>query len=554
MQVKEFDINFSDGIYLLNDIRLEDKILPKGHQLTKDDILFLKIMGIKKITGIKIEATDVPVATALGAIVPHLCGASISYTTPQNNISKIVANEDGIFICSDERIFKFNRISTNMILNVITPYKNVKKGDVIAVIEIFSPIVEQQLIEKVVYSLSGNAPLLMIEKQYKEKAAIIYSRIYNDEEETKHFTNIISKMIKSFEGLEIEFANVYDSKYEVGAVADTLQTAMASHRIVFVIPGAETNHRNGTICAALDEIVDEFIKISIPQHRAHDFAIATRRDVKIIAIPYNYDEVDTSAIDRMVRMAIAKNILDKKDFEILENIIIDSMELNDSEKESLIEPSKKNPNQAQIAAVVLTAGISARAGKNKLMLDVNGKPLFMKAVDAAIKSNAAPVYVVTGHNAEEVEKHLSGLDINIVRNHDYYAGVKTSINLGLKSVPPFCDGAILIPADMPYITVEHLNNMIETFEKGNKKQLCISTYRRKKANPVLWGSKLFDSAKLMPENANVVPTFVEHSDYTKNIEAANKRIIIDINTPYDIEQLKKALEDNDEEKVIIQET
>ena len=53
---------------------------------------------------------------------------------------------------------------------------------------------------------------------------------------------------------------------------------------------------------------------------------------------------------------------------------------------------------------------------------------------------------------ETLEEHLENIDINILRNHDYASGVKTSIRLGLKSVPSSCDGALLIPADMPNIT------------------------------------------------------------------------------------------------------
>ena len=42
MQISEFDISTADGIILLNDIRIDDRVLPQGHKLTREDILFLK--------------------------------------------------------------------------------------------------------------------------------------------------------------------------------------------------------------------------------------------------------------------------------------------------------------------------------------------------------------------------------------------------------------------------------------------------------------------------------------------------------------------------------
>ncbi len=162
--------------------------------------------------------------------------------------------------------------------------------------------------------------------------------------------------------------------------------------------------------------------------------------------------------------------------------------------------------------------------------------MFMKSVRAAIKSKASPVYVVTGYRAEELEEHLQNLDINILRNNDYASGVKTSIRLGLNSVPSFCDGAILLPADMPYITPEYLDKMIASFEKGNRKQLCISYYQGRKYNPILWGRDLYQNADLVPENAHLRVVFIEHHDYTKLVDA-DESACVDINFPYDIEIL-----------------
>ena len=52
---------------------------------------------------------------------------------------------------------------------------------------------------------------------------------------------------------------------------------------------------------------------------------------------------------------------------------------------------------------------------NKLLADVGGKPMVRHVVEAALASQARPVLVVTGHQADEVRAALAGLDVAFVR-------------------------------------------------------------------------------------------------------------------------------------------
>ncbi len=52
-----------------------------------------------------------------------------------------------------------------------------------------------------------------------------------------------------------------------------------------------------------------------------------------------------------------------------------------------------------IGAIVLAAGMSSRMGSNKLLEDVDGKPMIRHTVEAALASQAETVLVVTGQAA-----------------------------------------------------------------------------------------------------------------------------------------------------------
>ena len=538
MKISEFDIATAEGIVLLNDIRLDNHVLPQGHRLSHEDIVLLKGIGIKKITGASTSPDDIVASTALGMIAPLVCGEGLAYTVSKSSCScRLIAAEDGILFCSDERLAKFNRINPYLIINTVLPYKTVKKGDVIGSIKLRCPIIEQSFIDDLTYRLSGNEPLLKISNTDSITAAIIYTEFYNDKSELKHFSNITKRLLKNFP--DIVFEHEIHCNHDCNDVAGSISDASTKYSLVFVIPGLPSSSSADTIPSALRSSADEIICENIPQDTLPDLMLANKKNSKIIVVPYHYDKVTSPLADKYIKMAITKDKLFKSDFPNTNNVLMDTIVLTDEEKENIITPvssSRKNKNDVNIAAVILAAGCSSRARRNKLMIDMDGEPMFMKAVRAAIKSKASPVYVVTGYHAEELEEYLKDLDINILRNNDYLSGVKTSIRLGLRSVPSFCDGAILLPADMPYVSSSYLDKMIKSFTKGQHKQLCISYFDGKKYNPILWGRDLYSKADLVPENSHLRSIFMEHQDYIKLVDA-DANSCVDINFPYDIEIL-----------------
>ena len=60
-----------------------------------------------------------------------------------------------------------------------------------------------------------------------------------------------------------------------------------------------------------------------------------------------------------------------------------------------------------------------------------------------------------------------------------------------------------------------------------------------KKNPVLWSKALYPQADIVPENADIRPVFVEHSDYLTLLEEKDADKFIDVNFPSDLEKLSK---------------
>jgi len=539
MQIQEFNTDKAEGVILIHPIYIDDRSLSRGHQLNQNDLVFLKSVGISHICGIKLQPGDISADNALNSLAEKICGHNLSYTTPENGSCKIVAAGNGVFIASDERIAKFNRMSNLVILNTVQPYKNIKKGEVIAQLTISTPIIEKELIKDMLIRLSGNDALLGISSKLTTDAAVIYTRLQNDEEENIHFTAVTRKLIKNLAELGINLVEEYNISHDVENIADTIQSALRFYPLVFVLPATSTVHNQDTLPTALNRLVDDIICENIPQNNCSDLLIATKRNSKIIGIPYNYDSISSPLVDRFIKMAITKEALSQADFAHPEMPTLAKTELSEAEKAGLVANRNSRSREKYIAAVILAAGTATRARCNKLMVEVDGKPLFMKTVEAALKSKASPIFVVTGYQAEKIEKCLENIDVNVLHNYEYSSGVKTSIRIGLRSVPSYCDGAILIPADMPNITPEHLDNMIDAFRLDESRQILATSDGKDKCNPVLWSRELYAEAELVPENADVREIFIEHADYTKYIRA-DKELCLDVNFPYDVEVILKS--------------
>ncbi|MBP5399045.1 MAG: NTP transferase domain-containing protein [Alphaproteobacteria bacterium] len=539
MEINEFELSAADGILLLNDIRIEDRFFPQGHKLNREDISFLKSYGIKKITGVRACNSDIKSALALGMIAPQICGENLGYVVSKTtNTCKIVASVDGVFICSEQRLAKFNHIAPYLILNTIAPYKTVKKNDIIGSIKLCCPIVEQTFLDDIVFRLSGNEPLLKIESSSNIKASLIFTQFSQDKIEQKHASASIAHLQKIFPEFNFKFEQKLYCLHQQNDLAVCISEAAKKSPFVFIVPALPSSCPTDTLPTALSITSNNILCRGIPQDTLSDLMIATKKETKIIALPYHYDKNTSAIANQTIKIALSQPNLKIDDFLYLNTIPLNIQHLSiDEQKDLLSPPNNRGKNkEAPIAVIILAAGCSIRAKRNKLLVKIKGEPLFMRSIRAAIRSKASPVYVITGYHAEEIEEYLKDLDINILRNNDYASGIKTSIRLGLNSVPSFCKGALLIPADMPYISAKYINKMIRSFSLEKDKQVCISTYKSQKYNPILWSRSLYSKADLVPENANLREIFLEHRDYTTLVES-DENCCVDVNFPYDIEVL-----------------
>lgn len=545
MICQELKVADALGKYLFNQMVVGGVFLPKAHKLTEDDVILFKQNKIDKIFVAEMQEGDISFETALGEVAAKLCGKNTSYSVGEDGICRIAASLSGVFMVKEERVAKFNRHGSFFILNTIQPYKIVETDTIIAELELNLPIISQTMVDEILYSLSGNTDMLSVHDISSKKVGLMYTRQTGDRSETRHFTNIVKRLVKDFPNMDLTFEHEYETAHQIEEIANMLQRALKDDNdVLFVLPAQQTRCPHDVMVQALKSIVDEIVCPYLPQVNAGDFIIATKKGKRIIVVPYNYGNIDSSYAVRYIKQAIVADKLNVFDFDHPQNFVIPrEIKLPEEMMKNYITSARhdENSKEARVAAIVLAAGVGTRCGRNKLLVDINGEPIFLKALEAAVKSKASPVFLITGYQADLMEDYLDNIDVNVLYNSGFRSGIKTSIALGIKSVPSFCDGAILIPADMPNITVEHLNDMLKKFQKGKGKQVIMSIYEGKKLNPIIWSKELYDFADIVPENSDLRPVFVEFADYTQTVAVKDKKETLDITYPLDLEDYAKSL-------------
>jgi len=146
----------------------------------------------------------------------------------------------------------------------------------------------------------------------------------------------------------------------------------------------------------------------------------------------------------------------------------------------------------RFGAVVLAAGGSSRMGAVKQLLEMDGKPLIARSVDAVLGSLARPVVVVLGANAEEVQAPIARRPVSAVFNPDWPSGLASSIRAGLAALlaaEPGLDAVLLAPCDQPALSPEVIARLAALHRATGR--IAAARYSGRIGAPAVFGREHF---------------------------------------------------------------
>jgi molybdenum cofactor cytidylyltransferase len=179
--------------------------------------------------------------------------------------------------------------------------------------------------------------------------------------------------------------------------------------------------------------------------------------------------------------------------------------------------------------IILAGGLSTRMKHNKMLLFYMGKPLIEYAIDL-LSPFVDNIIVVTGHYHESISAYLANHSkVTVVQNTKYQGGMFTSVKIGIAAAK---DSVLMMPGDMPKIHPQTIQALID-----GSGVIRIPSFHNKRGHPIYIDKSLFSSLLLEPDTSHLKAFRNKHP--MDHIIVNDKGILIDIDTPADIDQLRK---------------
>lgn len=191
-----------------------------------------------------------------------------------------------------------------------------------------------------------------------------------------------------------------------------------------------------------------------------------------------------------------------------------------------------------VSAIVMASGMSKRMKRDKLLMKINNKRIFEYILDTIIKCNFYDKTVVA--KDEKILQKSKSLGFNDVKNNEYENGQSRSIILGMEN-SKISNGYMFFVADQPFVSVETVNIMLDSFEK-NPYCIIVPSCKGKTRNPVIFPHELKEELLMLSGDNGGKAVIIKNKDKIFFVDIDRECEFMDIDTMEDYENVSKKVE------------
>ena len=545
MKFSEFHIDDSEGAILAHSLRLPEKVLKKGRNLSLDDIYLLKQAGYRKIFCAKLEKGDVQEDISADELATVIAGKNLLKGNSFTGRCNLFATATGLVIYEIARLNAFNSVDESITLGVIPQMQHVIKGQMIATLKIIPFAIPNALLTKAKKVLLSHEKLIKVIPYLDKKVSLIQTRLPGTKESVLNSTSDVTSLrLKNLGGAVL---NEKRCDHDTISIAKLITNSVQNDAQLILISGASAVVDRRDVVPSAIELAGGRIKhFGMPVDPGNLILLGDINGVDVIGIPGCARSPKLNGFDWVLQRILAGISLAPIDIMqmgaggLLKDILTRPLpRANASQpKQEII---KKETEKDKIHAIILAGGQSRRMGsKNKLLALINGKPMVKLIAENILNSRVQTVTVVTGFQAQSTKKALDGLTLNFVNNRDFESGLSSSLTTGVASTPENCSAIMICLGDMPKITKKHINKLIEAYDPTEGRAICVPTWQGKRGNPVLWGHQFLLEMMDLTGDFGAKDLIVKHSELVIEVEMDDESVILDIDTPEALDNLLMA--------------
>ena len=517
----------AEGALLAHATTLSDRTLKKGHRLTPDDIAALGSAGFGEIVTARLEPGDIGEDEAALRLAEAFRGEGLTVDNAFTGRANLRAAVAGLAVVDAALVDAINAVDESVTIATVAPFQTVPARGVVAVVKIVPFAVDEAILDAASAVGAAGAPVLVAPFSAR-RFGLIQTALGGSRE------SLVEKTVAVTRGRLERLGCTLDRTERIAHVEGAVAACLASFRddgidVALILGASAIVDRRDVAPSALVRAGGTIVRLGMPVDPGHLTLVGRLGGMHVLGLPGSARSPRTHGFDRVLQRIVAGIEVSGAN--------IAGLGVGGLLKETARGPAPREGRVAAaagngIAGVVLAAGSSRRMGEvNKLLADIEGTPMVVRAVDAVLASGAEPVLVVTGHESEKIRAALAGRPVRFVHNPDHAAGLSGSLGTALAAVPDEAEGALICLGDMPRVTAEHLSRLVDAFEAQDAPAICVPTHEGRRGNPTLWHREFFADMSAVTGDAGARHLMEAHAESVVEVEMPDAGILLDIDTP-----------------------
>lgn len=526
----ELPLADAEGAILAHSVRVDKASFKKGRVLSAEDIAALRAAGHASVTAAKLGPDDMGEDAAAALVAQAGAGANVTVAAAFTGRCNLIAAAAGVVVVDRDRLDRLNEVDEAVTFASLPPYDVVEPQQMVATVKIIPFAVAREVAERCAAVAAEGGPLLRVAQFRPRQIGLAQTR----QPSTKD--SVLDKTVESLNGrlAALGCPPVLERRcaHDEAALTETIEALRRDGAEMVLASGASAiTDRRDVIPASLERLGGTVEHFGMPVDPGNLLLLGKLDGAPFLGLPGCVRSPKLNGFDWVLPRLIADLPVTRKD---IMRLGVGGLlkEIPSRPQPRAGAPAATVQRAPKIGALILAAGRSTRMGAaNKLLAEVDGKPMVARAADAALASRARPVVLVTGHDADRVRAAIGSRQVTIVENPDYAAGMSTSLQRGLAAFGAEVDGVLVCLADMPRVSAATLDRLIAAFNPVEGRAICLPTWNGKRGNPVLWARRFFPEMAELHGDVGARHLIGEHADLVCEVAMPDDAVLVDVDTP-----------------------
>ncbi|MCR9219836.1 MAG: molybdopterin-binding/glycosyltransferase family 2 protein [Alphaproteobacteria bacterium] len=534
----------AEGAILAHSQTVGGKRFKKGRRLSAEDVAALRADGRDHVVAARLEAGDVHEDEAAARIARAACGANLKRAEAFTGRANLIVRTAGVLVFDRARLDAVNLIDEAVTIAALPAYERVQAKQMAATIKIIPFAAPEAAVAEAERLAADGGPLMRVAPLVEKRVALIQTQLA--ETKPSVLDKTVPIMRQRLESLGSRLDGEVRCPHEIQALAGELDAAAKRSDIVVAVGASAIVDRGDVIPAAIEAAGGRVDHFGMPVDPGNLLLLGELHGKPVIGAPGCVRSPKANGFDWVLSRLCADVTVTREDV----------MRMGDGGLLKEI-PSRPQPRAAEppaaahpadapqekraprIVGLLLAAGQSRRMGaENKLLAEIDGRPMAAHAAEALRQSSVDGIVVVTGCDPEDVRAAVALCEADFVHNPDYAEGLSASLKRGIAALPDDADGVVVCLADMPRVDRTAIDRLIAAFDPAAGRAICAPTYRGKRGNPVLFARRFFAEMQDLAGDAGAKALIGAYEDLVVEVEMGDPAVLTDIDTPEALARFK----------------